>query len=81
MELVSAARTATYTVGQLEIVDPEDVAVLQPRPVPSLTLVTCYPFYFVGEAPRRFIVHAALSKQKEIERFSRLGVNAPVHLQ
>jgi sortase A len=54
--------TATYTVDAIEIVTPQDVRVLQPRNVPSLTLVTCYPFYFVGEAPRRFIVHAALKQ-------------------
>ena len=48
MELISAARTATYTVSKVEIVDPDDVSVLQPRREPSLTLVTCYPFYFVG---------------------------------
>jgi sortase A len=61
IELASTALTATFLVDQIEIVDPEDVAVLQPRPAPSLTLVTCYPFYFVGEAPKRFIVHATLS--------------------
>jgi sortase A len=65
-----AARTATYTVSQVEIVDPDDVSVLQPRREPSLTLVTCYPFYFVGPAPRRFIVHAALRKQAGIEEFA-----------
>jgi len=69
IELDSVASTATFTVDQIEIVGPEDVDVLQPGPVPSLTLVTCYPFYFVGEAPQRFIVHAALSKQVEIEKF------------
>jgi len=63
MELASAGRTDEYTVDQVEIVDPENASVLQPRPVPSLTLVTCYPFYFVGEAPSRFIVHAAIKKQ------------------
>ena len=35
---------ATYVVDQIEIVSPNDVRVLQPRSVPSLTLVTCYPF-------------------------------------
>jgi sortase A len=69
IELDSAASTATFTVDQIEIVGPEDIAVLKPRPEPSLTLVTCYPFYFVGDAPQRFIVHAALSKQVEIEKF------------
>ena len=40
------------------IVNPEDVSVLDPTPTRSLTLVTCYPFYFVGSAPQRFIVRA-----------------------
>jgi sortase A len=66
IELTSATGTATYTVSKVEIVDPDDVSVLQPREAPSLTLVTCYPFYFVGPAPRRFIVHAALRKQSAI---------------
>ena len=70
MELISAARTATYTVSRVEIVNPSDVSVLQSRREPSLTLVTCYPFYFVGAAPRRFIVHAALRKQAGIEEFA-----------
>jgi len=61
IELASTALKATFLVDQIEIVDPDDVAVLQPRPAPSLTLVTCYPFYFVGAAPKRFIVHATLS--------------------
>ncbi len=70
VELISAARTATYTVSRVEIVDPDDVSVLQPRRGSSLTLVTCYPFYFVGPAPRRFIVHAALSKQAAKEKLA-----------
>ena len=69
MELASAGRTDEYTVDQVEIVDPENASVLQPRPVPSLTLVTCYPFYFVGEAPSRFIVHAAIKKQTGAREF------------
>ena len=48
-----------YRVRRILIVDPEDVWVLDPDdPAISLTLITCYPFYFVGSAPRRFIVHA-----------------------
>ena len=50
----------TYVTDDLTVVDPSDVSVLQPREVPTVTLVTCYPFYFVGSAPQRFIVHAAL---------------------
>jgi sortase A len=56
----TAAAKATYIVDQIEIVSPADVRVLQPRRAPSITLVTCYPFYFLGDAPKRFIVHASL---------------------
>ena len=47
-----------YTVDSLTIVFPENVEVLDPTPAPSLTLVTCYPFNYVGSAPKRFIVRA-----------------------
>jgi len=47
-----------YRVEQTEIVTPEDTQVLADTGVPELTLVTCYPFYYVGSAPKRFIVHA-----------------------
>jgi sortase A len=50
-------------VDQIEIVSPERIEVLQPRGSPSLALVTCYPFYFIGAAPQRFIVHAALNQR------------------
>jgi sortase A len=60
MELIAPARTIRYAVEQIEIVQPEDVGVLEDRGAPSLTLVTCFPFYFVGDAPQRFIVHARL---------------------
>ena len=52
-------------MDSIEIVNPDKVAVLLPRGVPSLTLVTCYPFYFIGDAPKRFIVHARLQQQVE----------------
>ncbi len=47
-----------YKVLSTEIVSPNDVAVLDPGESEILTLVTCYPFYFVGSAPERFIVKA-----------------------
>ena len=47
-----------YIVDEIQIVSPDDISVLEPRAKPSLTLVTCYPFYFVGSAPLRYIVHA-----------------------
>jgi sortase A len=47
-----------YRVVSTQIVSPYDVAVLDPSRNEILTLVTCYPFYFVGSAPARFIVRA-----------------------
>jgi sortase A len=47
-----------YRVQSTKVVGPRDVAVLNPDGNQILTLVTCYPFYFVGPAPKRFIVRA-----------------------
>lgn len=62
MDIQVADRTGTYhyRVDGTEIVAPEKVEVLAIGVRPSLTLITCYPFYFVGSAPKRFIVHAHL---------------------
>lgn len=49
---------STYTITETWIVEPPDVWVLEPTQSPALTLVTCYPFYFAGSAPQRFIVRA-----------------------
>lgn len=49
-----------YRVVSTKIVDPDDVEVLDSNGGEVLTLITCYPFYFVGEAPRRFVVRADL---------------------
>ncbi|HEX4277648.1 MAG TPA: class D sortase [Bryobacteraceae bacterium] len=48
----------TYKVDSTEIVDPTQTSVLNPTAKPTLTLITCYPFYYVGHAPKRFIVRA-----------------------
>ena len=47
-----------YVVDSAQIVNPTDVRVLRPTPDAELTLVTCYPFSYIGAAPQRFIVHA-----------------------
>jgi sortase A len=47
-----------YRVRSTEIVPPSDVDVLESRGRNELTLITCYPFYYVGHAPDRFVVHA-----------------------
>ncbi len=48
-----------YRVKSCEVVGPRETRVLNDTPQPSLTLLTCYPFYYVGPAPERFIVHAS----------------------
>jgi sortase A len=61
IELAQLRHRFVYTVDTLAVVDPSNVSVLQARSQPSLTLVTCYPFYFIGGAPRRYIVQASLA--------------------
>ena len=58
VQVSSADRDYQYRVVSTEIVTPKDVGVLASTGRETLTLVTCYPFDFVGAAPRRFIVHA-----------------------
>ena len=58
--LTTADQEFRYRVRTLRIVQPDDVAVLDPTDHPTLTLVTCYPFGFIGHAPQRFIVSAEL---------------------
>jgi sortase A len=65
IELRTLKGTDTYIVDRIQIVTPRDVDVLRPRSVPSLTLVTCYPFYFIGSAPQRYIVTAFLSRESK----------------
>jgi sortase A len=47
-----------YVVESLTIVEPDNAAALAPSSDNVLTMVTCYPFYYVGDAPRRFVVRA-----------------------
>jgi sortase A len=61
VRVVTPEGTYHYRVEGTKIVDPSDVWVLDPTDHPALTLVTCYPFRYVGSAPRRFIVRAHLA--------------------
>jgi sortase A len=63
LELETIHGATQYRVGSTVIVDPSDVSVLAPTPGRTITLVTCYPFYFVGHAPKRFIVQATAEPQ------------------
>ena len=60
VRVVTLAGEFHYRVTKTHIVDPDDVWVIAPTETPTITLITCYPFSFVGNAPRRFIVQAEL---------------------
>jgi sortase A len=59
IEFETTNGTYRYVVKSTKIVTPRDVSVLAAAGGENLTLVTCYPFYYVGSAPKRFIVRAA----------------------
>jgi len=58
INLKTRDREFHYEVEWTAVVPPTAVRVIQPTSEPSLTLVTCFPFYYVGAAPKRFIVRA-----------------------
>jgi sortase A len=59
IELIQPDHTDQYIITDIQVVGPENVSLLAATPAPTLTLVTCYPFYFVGSAPQRYIVSAS----------------------
>jgi sortase A len=59
----SGMKRDEYRVERISVVEPTDVSVLAATNDAMLTLVTCYPFYFVGSAPQRFVVQAKLIKE------------------
>jgi len=65
LELSIPGRTDQYTVSKIDIVKPDDTSVLKPTATPTLTLVTCYPFYFFGSAPERYIVTASITSSSQ----------------
>jgi sortase A len=52
------ASTIRYFIDSTQIIHPTDMGILDPTPGPTLTLVTCYPFEFIGSAPMRFVIRA-----------------------
>lgn len=56
--VTTSAGRYEYTVRETRVVAPDDLSVLQDESHPSLTLITCYPFSFIGPAPQRFVVRA-----------------------
>jgi LPXTG-site transpeptidase (sortase) family protein len=55
-----SGRTFTYEVTGKRIVMPEDISVIKPTNDPQLTLITCYPTYYIGPAPKRLVVFSKL---------------------
>lgn len=70
VELDRPEARSRYVVSQIDVVTPQDTQVLNPTPAPTLTLVTCFPFYFIGAAPKRFVVRAVLEdySQSDIDK-------------
>jgi sortase A len=68
IEFQTTDGTYRYLVTSTKIVTPRDVSVLKASGGETLTLVTCYPFYYVGSAPQRFIVHATQVKTSQRPR-------------
>lgn len=58
----TAARTYRYRVSSIEIVEPQNIWVLSQENKDELTLITCYPFSYIGAAPKRFVVHAEVQQ-------------------
>ena len=58
IQIQTATGLTHYQVDWTQIVAPGDTAILAPSTMSAITLVTCYPFHFIGPAPERFIVHA-----------------------
>jgi sortase A len=56
-----------YVVTELKVVEPTAVEVLKPTTAATLTLITCFPFDYIGPAPQRFIVRAERSSRSPLE--------------
>ena len=65
IELQTLTQMQTYAVDDIRVVEPEEIDVLGPSADRRLTLVTCYPFYVVGPAPKRFIVRARAASARD----------------
>jgi len=65
IQLEYGKRVYRYRVESLHVVTPQNKNLLRPAKAAVLTLVTCYPFYYVGPAPKRFIVRAVLAGNEQ----------------
>ncbi|WP_041808121.1 class D sortase [Evansella cellulosilytica] len=63
--VTTAAGQFTYKVQRVRIVDSDDRTVIVPRPRATLTVSTCYPFQYIGNAPERYILEATLIQSEK----------------
>ena len=75
IDLQTAKQSYKYRVESTKIVSPRDVEVLKASGGETLTLVTCYPFYYVGSAPKRFIVKAIRVEKQEPLKSTQAALN------
>jgi sortase A len=73
IRVITAEETVRYQVNGLMVVSPDYVTALEPTTEPTITLITCYPFDYVGPAPKRFIVRATQApvEQASSPRYAR----------
>jgi LPXTG-site transpeptidase (sortase) family protein len=79
VEIRRGGQTYTYLVTGKRIVEPTDLSVLKQTSTPQLTLITCYPIYYIGPAPQRLIVFAKLQDQPALS--STAGKSGESHAQ
>lgn len=66
LEIETLTGKQSYQIDRISIVAPTQTEVLAQTEGPVVTLVTCYPFYFVGKAPQRYIVRASLKNSESV---------------
>jgi len=66
IEIQTTRGVESYEVSSITVIPKSDVSILEPSTEKTLTIITCYPFYFVGHAPKRYIVKAT-PKQSSAE--------------
>ncbi len=57
-----AGKTFEYRVTGTKVVEPDDMSVVRPSTDTRLTLITCYPIYYIGPAPKRLVVFSKLAE-------------------
>jgi sortase A len=70
VEVHAGGATFRYRVERMRVVDPEETGFVRATPHARLTLVTCYPFHFVGSAPQRYVVEAEMEGANPASRQS-----------